>query len=108
MPLDLTCTNEQKIKITASPKTETGRPASLDGPLTARVISGTGIAMGVSGEPNSLYLISGDEPGDTSYVIEADADLGSGVVLIQDTVVLHVTGAMATNLGLAASPPEAK
>lgn|SRR5262245_4545267 len=108
MPLDLTCTNEQKIKVTARPTTAAGNPAPIEGMLLASVVSGTGSSAPVVGDPLSVWLISPDSPGDTSYVIEADADLGAGVVLIQDTAVLHVTGALAANLGMVASEPEPK
>jgi len=106
--LDLSCTNEQKIKVTAVPKTATGRPAQIDGALTATVISGDGTAEQVPGDNFSVFLISADTPGDTTYLIEADADLGSGIVAVQDTATLHVAGALAANLGLVAGTPEPK
>src|SRR5262245_5020335 len=106
--LNLFCTNDEKIKVTAAPVTSTGRPARIDGALRARVVSGGGAVMDVPGDPLSVYLVSGDDPGDTDYIIEADADLGEGVVLIQDSAVLHVSGAQAVALGLFAGSPEPK
>lgn len=108
MPLDLSITNEEKITVTASPTTTTGRPASLDGPLRVSVISGSGSFTQDPAVPNTVTLVSGDDPGDTSYLIEGDADLGAGVTLIQDTAVLHVAGAQAAALGLVAGAPEPK
>lgn len=107
MPLELTITNEQKILLTANPVTAAGRPASLDGALSAQVVSGEATFQ-AGPNPNQVYLVSGDNPGDTSFVVEGDADLGAGVTLIQDTVVLHVAGALAANLGLQAGTPEPK
>ena len=107
MALELTITNEQRILVTATPTTSTGRPASLDGALSAQIVAGE--ATWVAGPtPNSIYLVSAENPGDTSFVVEADADLGSGVVLIQDTVLLKVAGALAANLGLVAGVAEPK
>ena len=105
--LDLTITNEEQIRVTAQPTTSTGRPATLDGPIRATVLSGDGtVAAGAS--DLEVVLRSGDNPGDTTYLIEADADLGAGIVLVQDTAMLHVTGAMASSLGLTAGSPESK
>jgi hypothetical protein len=108
MPLEITMTNEEKVRVTARPTTTTGRPASLDGPVRATVVSGNATAEPDPNDPNTVVLISSDDPGDTSFLIEADADLGTGVVLIQDTVTLHVNGAQASNLGITAGTPEPK
>jgi len=107
MPFEVTLTNEQQVRVTATPTTVGGRPATLDGALRSTVISGEGTSMAGSSD-NEVILVSGDNPGDTSYLIEGDADLGEGVELIQDTVVMHVTGARASNLGIAVGQPELK
>lgn len=107
MALELTITNEQKILVTASPTTAAGAPALIDGALVGSVVSGEAtVTPGPT--PNSIYLVSGANPGDTTFLVEADADLGTGVVTIQDTVTLHVAGALAVNLGLSAGAPEPK
>ena len=108
MPLLLQITNEEKIRVTANPTTARGAPALLDGPLRVSVISGNGSFDQAALAPNEVYLVSPDVPGDTTYLIEGDTDLGAGVQLIQDTVTLQVTGALAQNLGLFAGPPEPK
>ena len=107
MPFEVTLTNEQQVRVTATPTTTGGRPAQLDGSLRASVISGEGSVM-TGANDNEVVLVSSDNPGDTSYLIEGDADLGEGVELIQDTVVMHVTGARASNLGIAVGQPELK
>lgn len=107
MPIEVNLTNEEQIRVTANPTTAGGRPASLDGAVRASVISGEGTVLPGSND-REVVLASGDNPGDVTFLIEADADLGEGVQLIQDTVTLHVAGAMAQNLGLVVGAPEPK
>ena len=106
MPLELTITNEEKIDITVKPITSTGKPATLDGSVIFSVTSGAGTIEGI--DDKSAFLVSPDSPGDTTYLVEADADLGSGVETISDTVLLHVEGAKAINLGLTSGSPVPK
>lgn len=98
--IELICTNEEKIPITANPVTPGGNPVAIDGPLQVTVQSGDG-TVGVIG-PTSFYVVSGVILGDTTFLVKGDADLGAGIRLIQDTVLLHVIGAEASNLGLSA------
>jgi hypothetical protein len=105
MPLDVTITNVQKIDITASPTTGSGKPAKLDGPLKVTVQSGDSTVTQDPANPLMFTLVSSDTPGDTVYLVDGDADLGSGVEDIQDTITLHVTGENAKNLGLVAGSP---
>lgn len=106
--MDINLTNEQKVKATAAPVTAAGHPAQLDGALRVSVVSGDGTFTQDAGEPLSVVFVSSDVPGDTTYLVEADADLGAGVVLVQDTVTVHVAGALAAFLGLAVGAPETK
>jgi hypothetical protein len=106
--LEIACTNEEKVPVTATPKTATGRAAQFDGALRITVQSGDGTFEQDAATPNSFNAISGDAPGETSYLVEGDADLGAGVVLVQDTVVLTVSGANATSFGLTGGTPIAK
>ena len=99
MPGEAQCTNEEKVPFNIAPTTKTGKPAKIDGPITVSVISGSG-SVEVNSDGLSGFLVSGDAPGDTAYLFDADADLGEGVVDVQDTAVLHVAGASAANLGL--------
>ena len=62
----------------------------------------------VDGEPNSLYLVSGDNPESAQILIEADVDLGAGTKLLQDLVGLEVGSAEAATFGLVAGAPEPK
>jgi hypothetical protein len=98
MPLTVTTTNEEQITIAVNPTTTTGQPAQLDGPITVTSIGGDSTVSLV--DDRTFRLRSSDNPGDSSFLVEADADLGGGVVLIQDTVTYTVLGALAANLGL--------
>ena len=104
--LEVTCTNEEKIRISVNPVTPGGAPATLDGPIALEVQSGEGTFELI--DDASFYVISGDLPGDTVFVVTGDADLGEGVVNISDIVTLHVEGAMAASFGLVADAPELK
>jgi hypothetical protein len=108
MPLPIASTNEQQVPVTASPVTATGRPASVDGPLRVTVVSGAGTVLQDPATPLVFRAVSGDVPGTTEYLVEADADLGAGVVTIQDTVTYEVSGAQAASFGLVAGPAEPK
>lgn len=108
MPLEIACTTEEKVQITATPQTAGGRPAQIDGALRVTVQSGNGTVNQDPADPLSFEAVSGDAPGETVYLVEADADLGAGTELIQDTVTLVVSGAKAANFGLTASAPMPK
>lgn len=107
--VEVTITNEQKVPVSLSPVTATGKPAKLDpkNPPTWEVQSGDS-AVVVGGDGLSAELISSDTPGDTVYLVSADADLGDGVETISDLITLHVEGARAANLGLTAGTPVPK
>jgi hypothetical protein len=105
--LELSVTNEQKISVTLTPVTATGKPAKLDGTPTWEVQSGSSTIV-VAADGLSAELVSSDDPGDTTYLVKADADLGSGVVEISDIIKLTVLGAQASSLGLTAGVPVPK
>ena len=109
MPVEVSITNEQKIKATLTPKTAGGKPAQLDpnNPPTWTVVSGES-SVSVSADGLSADLISADSPGETIILVEADADLGGGVETVADTIKLTVLGARAQNLGLTLGVPENK
>jgi len=97
--VEITITNEQKVPVSLAPVTQTGKPAKLDGAPKWSVMSGDGtVVPGPDGL--TAELVSGESPGDTVYLVEADANLGEGVESIADTITLHVEGARAANLGL--------
>lgn len=108
--LEISLTNEQKVKVTLTPVTATGKPAPVDGVPTWEVISGAGPGQNleVAEDGMSAYLISNDTPGDIEFLVKADADIGEGMEEISDIIKLHVAGAKATSLGLVAGDPEPK
>lgn len=104
----VTCSNEQKIKVTVTPETASGKPARIDGALKVSVQSGDGTFTQDPADALSFYAVSGDALADTVFLVEADADLGTGVLNIQDTVTLTVTGVNASSFGFTSAAPEAK
>lgn len=102
-----TITNEQQIKATLNPSTATGKPATVDGVPTWEVITGNSTVQPAA-DGLSADLISSDDPGDTDFLVKADADLGEGIVEISDIIRLSVQGAQAANLGISLGEPTAK
>lgn len=110
MPVAITITNEQKVNVTLTPTTDTGKPAKLDGKPEWEIVSGTS-TLAVADDGLSAYLISSDDPGDTEVLVKADANLGAGpenVETISEMIKLTVSGSMAKNLGLVVGQPEPK
>lgn len=103
----ISITNEQKIKATLSPQTDSGKPAKLDGKPTWEVISGSSTVV-VAEDGLSADLVSSDDPGDSEILVKADANLGEGVEEISDVIKLTVLGATAKNLGITLGQPESK
>ena len=106
--LSIACTTAEKVGVTASPVTSSGRPAAFDGALRVTVQSGDGTVEQDPAAPLGFKAVSGSVPGTTVYLVEADVDLGAGEILIQDTVELTVAGENAASFGLAAGVVEPK
>lgn len=109
--LEITLTNEQKVAATLNPTTQKGKPVQLDGPAVWKVVSGDCTVQEVSDDGKTATIFSGDSPGDSEVLIEADANLNPGedqVTTISDVIKVHVEGAMASNLGLSLGQPELK
>lgn len=95
-----TCNNEQKVTgITATPITDAGNPAPIDGALKITVQSGDGTFAQDPTRPLAFDAISGSALADTVYLVTADADTGPGIKTIQTTYTLTVTSAQASNFG---------
>lgn len=105
MPLDLTMTDEQQVLVTAAPTTAAGHPAPVDGQVQFTVVTGDVTIARV--DDLSANIVSGT-PGDAEVLVEADADLGAGIVTISDHLTVHVVGAQAANLGLTKAEPTPK
>jgi hypothetical protein len=105
MPLSLTISDKEKVRVTLVPNGE------VDGTPQWSVLSGSStVEPAVDGM--SAYLVSENDAPDggatTEYQVMADVDLAGGVTPLTDTITLHVTEAAATSLGLTASSPEPK
>jgi len=100
-------TNAQQVNVTLTPKTDSGKPAKLDGVPVWSVISGTSTVVPAA-DGLSADLISSDEPGVTVFLVDADADLGEGVEDLQETIELTVAGENAKNLGITVGTPTNK
>ena len=105
--MEITLTNEQKVKVTLNPTTAAGHPAKIDGKPVWTVPSG-GVSLDVAEDGLSASIISSDEPGTSTVLIEADADLGEGIETVQAHLDVTVIGAKASNLGVTVSEPELK
>lgn len=105
MALEATCTNEEKVPISLKPVTPAGNPIVVEA-LNIAVQSGEGTFEIV--DDANFFVVSGPTPGDTVYIVTADADLGEGVQNISDVITLHVEGAKAQSLGLGVGTPVLK
>lgn len=105
MAFAVTSDASQKVSgITANPTDASGKPAAVDGALRITIVSGDATVVQDPATPLSFDVVSGTV-GDTVYHVEADADLGAGVVLIGDDVTYTVTAVpvpQATALGFSA------
>ena len=99
--LEITITKQEKITVTITPTDQDGEPAALDGKPVWTVVNGDSKIL-VADDGLSAVLISADVPGQTEYLVEADADLGAGVERISDTIKLTVEDPKAVSLGLSA------
>lgn len=103
---EVTLTSEQKVRVTLTPTTATGKPSSLDGAATFEVVSGDVTVENI--DETSAWIISGDAAGTSVVSVSADADLGEGVQTITDSITVTVNDPLAANLGLTISAPEPK
>lgn len=106
--LEIKLTNEQKVTVSLTPVTATGKPATLDGKPTWKVDGDGKSSVSASEDGLSAVIVSADTPGDTLIVVSADADLGEGVETITDAIRVTVEGARAQSLGLSVGTPEPK
>lgn len=111
MPLVKTMTTEDKFLLRVQPMytDDAGvtHPASLDGPATFTVQSGDCTLEAETGFDDRMWVVSGTA-GASMILVAGDADLGDGVVAIQDTVDVTVTDPLADSLGLTADDPVKK
>jgi hypothetical protein len=99
-------TTEEKVLVLVQPLTEAGNPAPVDGAATFTVTSGTCTIAPV--DNLSAYVVSGSAPGDSLITMHVDADLGAGVVPVDDTLTVTVVSPTAASLEVTVGEPELK
>lgn len=105
MPIEVTMTNEEKVRLQITPMTPGGQPAPVDGPALWTV-EGTCTVEPV--DDTSAWILSGSAIGDSTITVACDADLGEGTMPLGDVCLVHVNNPMAAQLGLAADAPVLK
>lgn len=103
---EITLTSEQRVLVTLTPTTATGKPSTIDGAATFEVVSGDVTVENVS--ELSAYIISGDAAGTSVVSVSADVDMSEGIVTITDSITVTVNDPLAANLGLTIGQPEPK
>jgi hypothetical protein len=104
MPIEISLTSEEKCRLSITPMTPGGQPATVDGPAQWSV-EGTCTVEAI--DETSAWVISG-AMGDSTITVACDADLGNGVVPIGDTCLVHVSNPEAASVGLQADAPVLK
>ena len=105
MPVEVTMTTEQQVRLSITPTTAGGDPATLDGPAEWTV---DGACTLTPIDDTSTWVLASATIGDSVVTVMADADLGTGVVNLMDTATIHVQTPMAENLGMVADEPVLK
>lgn len=105
MPLEVSISTEEKVRIAVTPTTPGGQPAPVDGAAQFTI---EGDCTVETIDATSCWVLSGTAVGDSVLTAAVDADLGSGVVPLADTAVIHVASPQAANLGMAADAPVLK
>jgi hypothetical protein len=104
VPIEVSLTTEEKCRLAIQPMTPGGQPAPVDGPAQWSV-EGTCTVEPI--DDTSAWLLAGTM-GDSTVTVGVDADLGSGVVPIGDTCLVHVSNPQAASVGLSADAPVLK
>jgi hypothetical protein len=105
MPIEVSISTEEKVRLAVTPLTAGGQPATVDGPAQWSV---AGACTVEPIDDTSAWILAGSTMGDSTVTVGCDADLGEGVVPLGDTCLVHVSNPMAANLGLSADAPVMK
>lgn len=119
MPLVLTSTTEEKVPVFLNPTTALGKPSKIEGKVKVTATTGSATWADATDQEISDYdtagspglagfVVSEDGGGVTTYSLNGDADLGSGVTSILDTIDYSYNDPNATNLGLSSGGPVPK
>ncbi len=109
MALEINLTNAQKVHVKSSPTNDEGGPASVDGPLNFGIAVGD-LTLQPDADGLGCTITTGTAVGDFTVTAEGDVDLSTGIRLLKQEIILHVTEAVkeAVDLGLTADAPEPK
>jgi hypothetical protein len=107
MPVTVQMTTEDMVRVAPHPMSKGGHAATLDGAPTYTVASGDVTLQPDDADPNATWILSG-AMGQSVVHVSADADLGEGVVTIEDDVTVDVIHADAIALGMEAEAPVVK
>jgi hypothetical protein len=105
MPIEVSMTTEEKCRLSVTPVTAGGQPATVDG---AAQWSVEGDCTVDPIDATSAWIVAGTAMGDSTVSVGLDADLGAGVVPIGDTCLVHVSNPQASSVGLSADTPVLK
>jgi hypothetical protein len=101
MPLEVSLSTEEQVRLSITPMTPAGAPAQVDG-QAQWTVEGTCTVAPI--DATSAWVLAG-AIGDSVVTVACDADLGAGVVPLGDTCLVHVANPMAASLGLSAEAP---
>lgn len=101
---EVTMTDEQQVLIHAVPQTAAGNVGAVEGQVEFSVASGA-CTLGEQPGPTSIWVVSGNDPGDSVIHLRGDADLGAGIQHIEDDVTVHVLQALAVAFSITADAP---
>ena len=102
MPLEVSMSTEEQVRLSIHPESPGGQPAPIDG-QAEWTVDGAGTLQPI--DATSCWYLAGATPGDSVVTVAADADMGAGFVSIGDTALIHVANPMAANLGMSADAP---
>jgi hypothetical protein len=103
--------NTQKVSITITPKGKSGRPAKIDGVPTWQNTDETlGTLVVAADGLSAVYTTVDGASGNSQVIVDADADLGAGVVDITGLLDINVVAPeeQATTIEITAGTPEPK
>src|SRR5262245_12209503 len=87
MPIEVSMTTEEQCRLTVTPMTAGGNPATVDGPAQWSVAGSSCTVTPI--DATSAWIVSTSTIGDSTVTVGCDADLGAGVVAIGDTCLVH-------------------
>lgn len=100
--------DNQKVALSVTPVDAAGNPAKIDGvPLWSIIGAQPGIlSLTIAADGLSCELFAAGPLGTAQVQVQADADLGAGVVAITGLLDVEVAAGQAVTLNIAAGVPE--